>query len=153
MRKPSKRERGTSNRTHVTDRTSRWICIYPAYLNAAKTRAEGRHIAKKDCVVNPTYLEIRDVLATAGLAPIVENKKHPRERSNEIEFRGRIRVQLKNEDGTPFKEEFKTRELTLMYLFAARRCISGPCRLLIVRYPISYRYTYSYSPLHALCLN
>ena len=69
-------------------------------------------------MVNPTYLEIRDVLATAGLAPIVENKKHPRERSNEIEFRGRIRVQLKNEDGTPFKEEFKTRELTQMYLFA-----------------------------------
>ena len=51
---------------------------------------------------------------TAGLSPIVENKKHPRERSNEIEFRGRIRVQLKNEDGTPFKEEFKSREL---YLF------------------------------------
>ena len=89
----------------------RWICVYPAYLNAAKTRAEGRHIAKKDCVVNPTYLEIRDVLATAGLAPIVENKKHPRERSNEIEFRGRIRVQLRNEDGTPFKEEFKSRKL------------------------------------------
>ena len=66
-------------------------------------------------MVNPTYLEIRDVLATAGLAPIVENKKHPRERSNEIEFRGRIRVQLKNEDGTPFKEEFKTRELTQIY--------------------------------------
>ena len=103
--------------TDVTDRISRWICIYPAYLNAAKTRAEGRHIAKKDCVVNPTYLEIRDVLATAGLAPIVENKKHPRERSNEIEFRGRIRVQLKNEDGTPFKEEFKTRELTQLTVF------------------------------------
>ena len=88
----------------------RWICIYPAYLNAAKTRAEGRLIAKKDCVVNPTYIEIRDVLSNAELAPIVENKKHPRERSNEIEFRGRIRVQLKNEDGTPFKEEFKSRK-------------------------------------------
>ena len=112
----------TSNLTHVTDGTFRWICIYPAYLNAAKTRAEGRHIAKKDCVVNPTYLEIRDVLATAGLAPIVENKKHPRERSNEIEFRGRIRVQLKNEDGTPFKEEFKTRELTQMY---SRRSVAS----------------------------
>ena len=112
----------TSNRTHVTDRTSRWICIYPAYLNAAKTRAEGRHIAKKDCVVNPTYLEIRDVLATAGLAPIVENKKHPRERSNEIEFRGRIRVQLKNEDGTPFKAEFKTREFPHMY---SRRVVAS----------------------------
>lgn len=89
----------------------RWVCIYPAYLNAAKTRAEGRHIAKKDCVINPTYLEIRDVLSTAGLAPIVENKKFPRERSNEIEFRGRIRVQLKKEDGAPLKEEFKSRKL------------------------------------------
>ena len=61
-------------------------------------------------MVNPTYIEIRDVLSNAELAPIVENKKHPRERSNEIEFRGRIRVQLKNEDGTPFKEEFKSRK-------------------------------------------
>ena len=71
-------------------------------------------------MVNPTYLEIRDVLATAGLAPIVENKKHPRERSNEIEFRGRIRVQLKNEDGTPFKEEFKTRELIILGIYSRR---------------------------------
>ena len=72
-------------------------------------------------MVNPTYIEIRDVLSNAELAPIVENKKHPRERSNEIEFRGRIRVQLKNEDGTPFKEEFKSRESVRLLGMATTR--------------------------------
>ncbi len=40
----------------------RWICIYPAYLNSAKTRAEGRLLAKDKCLPNPSILEIRDVL-------------------------------------------------------------------------------------------
>jgi signal recognition particle subunit SRP19 len=88
----------------------RWICIYPAYLNSCKTRAEGRVLPKPSCVPNPTYLEIRDVLTSAGFAPIVENKQYPRERSREIEFRGRIRVQMRKEAGSPFREEFATRE-------------------------------------------
>ena len=40
----------------------RWICIYPAYLNSAKTRAEGRLLAKDKCLHNPSAMEIRDVL-------------------------------------------------------------------------------------------
>jgi len=43
----------------------RWICIYPAYFNINKTRAEGRLLSKDKCVANPTYLEIREVLMAA----------------------------------------------------------------------------------------
>ena len=54
---------------------SRWICIYPAYLNSNKTRQEGRLLPKEKCVSNPNYMEIRDVLISAGYQPIVEVRK------------------------------------------------------------------------------
>ncbi|XP_013190367.1 signal recognition particle 19 kDa protein [Amyelois transitella] len=94
----------------------RWICIYPAYLNSKKTLAEGRKLAKEYCVENPTHQEIRDVLLATGLHVGVENKLYPRERSKEMLFRGRIRVQLKNDDGSPIKEEFPSRESVMKYL-------------------------------------
>ena len=68
------------------------------------------------CVPNPNHMEIRDVLMSAGYQPIVENKQYPRERSREFEFRGRIRVQLKNDDGSPHLEKFQTRESIMEHL-------------------------------------
>ncbi|XP_033191060.1 signal recognition particle 19 [Bombus vancouverensis nearcticus] len=94
----------------------RWICIYPVYLNSKRTLAGGRKLPKDKCVENPTYQEIRDVLVAAGFNVGVENKRHPRERSKELLFRGRIRVQLKNDDGTPVKPEFPTRDSVLAYV-------------------------------------
>ena len=100
----------------VMSKFSRWICIYPAYFNSNKTRQEGRLLPKSKCVPNPTYIEIRDVLMSAGYQPIVENKAYPRERSRELDFRGRIRVQLRNDDGSPFIEKFTTRESVMEHL-------------------------------------
>ncbi len=40
--------------------------------------------------------------------PLVEDKQYPRERSRELEFRGRIRVQLKKDDGALLDERFPT---------------------------------------------
>ncbi|XP_055708164.1 signal recognition particle 19 kDa protein [Phlebotomus papatasi] len=94
----------------------RWICIYPAYINSKKTRQEGRKLAKEHCVENPTYLEIRDVLAVANLRVGVENKLYSREKSKELAYRGRIRVQLKNDDGTPFSPDFPNRDSVLLHL-------------------------------------
>ncbi|CAH0702906.1 unnamed protein product [Spodoptera exigua] len=94
----------------------RWICIYPAYLNSKKTLAQGRKLSKSHCVENPTHQEIRDVLVAAGLRVGVENKLYPREPSKEILYRGRIRVQLKNDDGTPVKPEFPTREAVMKHI-------------------------------------
>ena len=94
----------------------RWICIYPAYLNSKKTLAQGRKIPKSCCIENPTHQEIRDVLLTTGLQVGVENKLYSRERSKEMLYRGRIRVQLRNDDGTPLKPEFPTRESVMKYV-------------------------------------
>ncbi|KAF5284608.1 hypothetical protein FQA39_LY16966 [Lamprigera yunnana] len=92
----------------------RWVCIYPAYINNKKTVAQGRKIAKEKCVENPTHQEIRDVLVAAGLKVGVENKLYSRERSKELLYRGRIRVQIKNDDGSPCDTKFPSRE-SLMY--------------------------------------
>ncbi|XP_033214309.1 signal recognition particle 19 kDa protein [Belonocnema kinseyi] len=94
----------------------RWICIYPLYLNSKKTRGEGRKLPKDKCVENPTHQEIRDVLLSAGLKVGVENKLHPRERSKELLYRGRIRVQLKNDDGTPVNPDFPSRDSVLLHV-------------------------------------
>lgn len=94
----------------------RWICIYPIYLNNKRSLADGRKLAKDKCVENPTHQEIRDVLVAAGFNVGVENKLHSKERSKEPLYRGRIRVQLKNNDGTPVKSEYPTRDSLLQYI-------------------------------------
>lgn len=40
----------------------------------------------------------------------VENKQYCREPSKEMLYRGRIRVQLRNDDGSPFNPSYPTRE-------------------------------------------
>jgi signal recognition particle subunit SRP19 len=92
----------------------RWICIYTAYINSKKTLAEGRRVAKNKAVENPTPQEIRDVVAQAGLELGVENKIYPREVDRNA--RGRIRVQLRNDDGTPVLPQFPSRQAVLEYL-------------------------------------
>ena len=94
----------------------RWICVYPAYLNSNKTKQEGRILPKNKCVPDPGYMEINDVLKNAGFKPIIENKQYPRERSRELAFRGRIRVQLKNDDDTPHIENFPSRDSILAHI-------------------------------------
>uniref|UniRef100_A0A0B6ZER9 Signal recognition particle 19 kDa protein n=1 Tax=Arion vulgaris TaxID=1028688 RepID=A0A0B6ZER9_9EUPU len=99
-----------------TDR-ERWICIYPAYINSKKTLKEGRIIPKSKAVENPVCGEIRDVCFAAGFILGVENKVYPRETEpRDAKFRGRVRVQLKNEDGTPLLPEFPNRQSLLLYL-------------------------------------
>jgi len=116
----SQRERNAqaffpNSATHADQ--SRFICIYPAYINAKKTRAQGRRVGKAKAIDNPTVTEIRDILENVGLKVIVEsNRLYSREESREPQYRGRIRVQLKNADESLVKEQFKTKDDLLFYL-------------------------------------
>ncbi|XP_013788755.1 signal recognition particle 19 kDa protein-like [Limulus polyphemus] len=95
----------------------RWVCVYPAYINSKKTVFEGRRLPKTKCVENPTYQEIRDVLDSAGFKVGVENKLYPRETNkDELIYKGRIRFQLKKDDGSPVNLKFPTRKSVLVYL-------------------------------------
>ncbi|CAF1150326.1 unnamed protein product [Rotaria sordida] len=116
----SQRERNTqpffpNSATHADQ--CRFVCIYPAYINAKKTRAQGRRVSKSKAVDNPSVNEIRDILENAGLKAIVEaNRLYCREESREPQYRGRVRVQLKNGDESLVKEQFKTKDDLLFYL-------------------------------------
>ena len=116
----SQRERNTqaffpNTATHADQ--CRFICIYPAYLNAKKTRAQGRRVAKSKAIENPNCNEIRDILENAGLQVVIEaNRLYCREESREPQYRGRVRVQIKNADETLVKEQFKDKDDVIFYL-------------------------------------
>ncbi|XP_061585762.1 signal recognition particle 19 kDa protein [Cololabis saira] len=94
----------------------RFICIYPVYINSKKTLAEGRRIPSEKAVENPSCAEIRDVLTAAGMNVYVENKLHPREWNRDVQFRGRVRVQMKTEDGEFCQDKFSCRKLVMAYV-------------------------------------
>lgn len=77
--------------------------------------AEGRIVPKRYAVENPTHQEILEVVKASGFNAEVENKQYSRECSKEWSFRGRIRVQLKNDDGTPVNQTFPSSELKKKY--------------------------------------
>ena len=78
---------GPFNPSKTNSEPERWICIYPAYLNALKTKREGRIVPKEKAIDNPSWKEICDVLKAAGYEPVAENKLYSRERSKEPEYR------------------------------------------------------------------
>jgi len=102
------------NPTFVHSDRERWICIYPAYINSKKKLSEGRQVPISKAVDNPQPGEIRDVLAAAGLSLGIENKIYPREVDRNC--RGRIRVQIKNDDGSPISQQFATRKDVMLYI-------------------------------------
>ncbi|EEB17072.1 Signal recognition particle 19 kDa protein, putative [Pediculus humanus corporis] len=56
-------------------------------------------------------------LYSQGIKCELEYKKYSRERSNEPFHTGRVRVHLKNDDGTPVNPNYPTRK-SIMYLLA-----------------------------------
>ena len=54
--------------------TKRWITIYPIYINAKKTIAEGRRVSESKAVDNPTAQEIAEVCTFLGLKTFIEVK-------------------------------------------------------------------------------
>lgn len=95
----------------------RWICIYPAYLNSRRTQQEGRKVSKAKSVDNPKVNEIKDVLTYHKFNFVVEEtKQYPRDSFKDAFCKGRVKVQLKKSDGTPFNKDFQTRKDILFML-------------------------------------
>ncbi|XP_003430842.1 signal recognition particle 19 kDa protein isoform X3 [Ornithorhynchus anatinus] len=70
----------------------RFICIYPAYLNNKKTIAEGRRIPVEK-----------------------KNKMYSREWNRDMQYRGRVRIQLKRDDGSLCFPQFPSRKSVMLY--------------------------------------
>ncbi|CAN6882955.1 signal recognition particle 19 kDa protein-like isoform X1 [Brassica napus] len=75
----------------------KWVVMYPVYINSKKSVAEGRRISLSKACENPNCIEITDCCKHLKLPSAVEiDKAYPRDFMQV----GRVRVQLKREDGT-----------------------------------------------------
>ncbi|TKR95321.1 hypothetical protein L596_009507 [Steinernema carpocapsae] len=94
----------------------KWVCFYPNFINKKCKAVEGRRVNLDIAIENPTPQEIFDILSHAGLKCRLEKKKtHPRDPNREPHFQGRVRVQLKNDDGSPCNEKFTNRQSLMKY--------------------------------------
>ncbi|KAF8068165.1 unsaturated glucuronyl hydrolase [Scenedesmus sp. PABB004] len=110
--------------------TDRRVIVYPDYINATRTVAQGRRIPADKACDTPTLPEMLDVCAKALHLPAeIEAKRYPRnwcvEMGKEVCF-GRLRVQLKNADGTPVNPDVPNRRELLLKL--AEFCAKHPNR-------------------------
>lgn len=85
----------------------KWNIIYPVYLNSKKTVAEGRRIAAAKACPDPTCIEIADCCSHLKIPHAIElDKAYPRDFFQV----GRVRVQLKKDDGSPVNPAIKTKK-------------------------------------------
>uniref|UniRef100_A0A4W5MZU8 Signal recognition particle 19 kDa protein n=1 Tax=Hucho hucho TaxID=62062 RepID=A0A4W5MZU8_9TELE len=90
----------------------RFICIYPSYVNSKKTLAEGRRIPAEK--VNQICSNLLIYLVQIHGGRLI-NKMYSREWNRDVTFRGRVRVQLKQEDGTLCSDKFASRKDVMIY--------------------------------------
>ncbi|KAF9594778.1 hypothetical protein IFM89_034761 [Coptis chinensis] len=89
----------------------KWIVFYPIYINSKKTIAQGRRISASKACENPKYDEIYDCCRHLQLRCAPEkDKAYPRD----FMERGRVRVLLKNEDGTLYNPAVATRKQLML---------------------------------------
>ncbi|CAG8621170.1 16390_t:CDS:2 [Rhizophagus irregularis] len=82
-----------------------WICLYPIYFDSTKSVQKGRRVSKDIASPHPLAKDIAEVVKNIGINCLYEpHKGHPCDWENP----GRVRVQLFNEDKTPFKSEIPT---------------------------------------------
>ncbi|KAK6497410.1 signal recognition particle subunit [Arthrobotrys musiformis] len=93
------------NKSDMEGKFRKYQCVYPLYFDAAKSKAEGRRVGKKNAIPNPLAREIVAALNSQGFQTIFEpTKSHPKDWANP----GRVRVLLK-EDGEPVHPTIKTK--------------------------------------------
>ncbi|GLC46906.1 signal recognition particle 19kDa [Pleodorina starrii] len=88
------------------------VIVYPQYLDANKTVAEGRRIPKDLACDAPFVSELYDCCNLLKLESAIEAKHYPRDWLP----KGRIRVQLKGDDGKPVNPEIPNRRTLLLKL-------------------------------------
>lgn len=91
--------------------TSRWVVIYPIYINSKKTLSEGRRISALKACENPNVVEIGDCCQYLRLPCAIELDKAY---SRDFMQRGRVRVQLKRDDGSLVNPAIPTRKALFM---------------------------------------
>jgi signal recognition particle subunit SRP19 len=91
---------------YVREDPSRWVVIYPHYLDSTRKRAEGRKIAKEEAAEKPDSGEVFEVVRQLGLRTQLElDKSYCRD----CWTTGRVRVQIVDSEGLPLSPEIANR--------------------------------------------
>jgi signal recognition particle subunit SRP19 len=90
----------------------RWKIIYPIYINAKKKVSEGRKLPVAQCVDRPSVYDIADMCTFLKLPFVIEDKCY----SRDFWERGRVRVQLKDDEGKPLIAEYPDRRCLLRFM-------------------------------------
>ncbi len=89
---------------------SRWICIYPCYLNKAFSISDARKVptslALDGPVLSPHIFEV--VANKLGMRAVLQRKRHPKDW--DVYGVGRVRVSLTDEKGAYVNDEIRTRK-------------------------------------------
>lgn len=87
------------------------VILYPNYINAKKTIAEGRRIPKDKACENPNVVEMVDCCTKGLKLPAqIEDKSY----SRDWLVRGRIRVQLKDDGGKALVADIPSRTALML---------------------------------------
>lgn len=87
------------------------VCIYPCYLNSTVSASKGRKIPKDKAVENPTTPQIFDIVHKILKLPAeMQRNRHPKD----WKYLGRVRVSLKDDNGSYIKEELSSRKALMM---------------------------------------
>merc|ERR1711977_123467 len=74
----------------------KWVCLYPVYFDASRSRQEGRRVGKELAVLNPLARTMADACANVGLRVFIDvGKTHPKDWAN----CGRVKVEMRDEEG------------------------------------------------------
>jgi signal recognition particle subunit SRP19 len=98
---------------------SKWITVYPNYLDSTKSTGLGRRSAAAHCVPSPPVDDLHEALMDCSIRHVVEpNKKYPRDPESHWYTPGRVLVELFSAvDGDPVHPEANNK-LQLLKLLA-----------------------------------
>ena len=92
----------------LTEAEKKYVKVYPVYIDKTLKYSEGRKINKEICTENPRAKDIYRVCnEILGLKCKLENKSHPRD----WQKRGRVIVQIKDEEGKVVQETIQKSKL------------------------------------------
>ena len=104
--RPSAAAAGAADGAAAAPDISRWVIVYPCYINSKLSIAEGRKLPKAQCCEDPLPAAMAQVAAKLGFQAAIEPRKtHPRD----FFHPGRIRVRMFDELGAPVVLAIKDR--------------------------------------------
>jgi signal recognition particle subunit SRP19 len=93
---------------YVREDPSRWVVIFPHYLDSSRKRVEGRKIARDKAVERPDAGEVFEAVRQLGLRAQLElDKSYCRD----CWVPGRVRVQIVDSEKLPLSPEIANRTL------------------------------------------